>query len=81
MKKIILSLLLITSLTSCVDSVLNKNQYTIIDTVSINKNNVGVIQSYNVIVKFENGFYVSHLYRGELTDINLKCKIDTSRLK
>lgn len=81
MKKIILLLLLIITLTSCTESVLDKKQYVIIDTVSVNKNNFGVILSYDVIVKFENGFYLSQLYRGELTDINLKGKIDTSKLK
>jgi hypothetical protein len=81
MKKIILLTLLAITGVSCIKPVLNKDQYVIIDTVGVNTNNFGAILSYDVIVKFEDNFYTGHLYDGELTQINLANKIDTSKLR
>ena len=82
MKKIILILILLsTTMISCVQPVLNKNQYTIIDTLEVNKSNFELIISYDVIVKFEDNFYIGCLYHSELTEINLINKIDTLKLK
>ena len=81
MKKIILLVLIAITTISCVKPVLNKNQYIIIDTLEANTNNFGAITSYDVIIKFEDNFYVGHLYSDELTQINLANKIDTSKLR
>ena len=81
MRKIILLTLLVITTISCTKPVLNKNQYTIIDTLEANTNNFGAITSYDVIIKFEDNFYVGHLYHDELTQINLANKIDTSKLR
>jgi hypothetical protein len=81
MKILILVTLLAITTVSCVQPVLNKDQYIIIDTVEANTNNFGAITSYDVIVKFESNFYIGHLYDGELMEINLVNKIDTSKLR
>ena len=78
MKKIILITLLAITGVSCIKPVLNKDQYTIVDTVKVNTNNFGAIISYDVIIKFEDNFYIGHLYHNEITQIN---KIDTLKLK
>lgn len=81
MKKIILLTLLAITGVSCIKPVLSKDQYTIIDTLEANTNNFGAITSYDVIVKFEGNFYIGYLYDGELSQINLANKLDTSKLR
>ena len=81
MKKILLLVLRAITIISCVKPVLKKTQDIIIDTLEANTNNFGAITSYDVIIKFEDNFYVGYLYNDELTQINLANKIDTSKLR
>ena len=68
-------------LMSCTEPVLNKNEYKIIDTLSIGKNGFNAILDYSVIIKYDSSFYYGRITpKGELTYINPR-KIKVNKLK
>ena len=61
--KYILGLLLVLTLTSCVDNraVLGKNEYKVIDTTYVSKNGFGKILGYDVIIEIDSSYYAGSL--------------------
>jgi hypothetical protein len=65
MKKIILTLIVISLLASCSNgSILKRNEYTITDTMSISRNGFGKVLVYDVIIL---NHYDSMYHAGEIT--------------
>ena len=75
MKKLLAILLLSTMLSSCVKPMMDKSQYTIIDTTDISINGFGVILGYDVLIKIDSTTFSGYISSdGELIEINRKLK-------
>ena len=74
MKKIILITILIgLTFSSCIQPVLEKNEYLIVDTLHVSYNGFGQILGYHVIVKYQDRFHYGWINpEGELTQVNIK---------
>ena len=78
---IVMTISMILFLTSCTTPVLNKNEYKIVDTLSIGRNGFNTILSYDVVVKYDSSFYYGTINtKGELTYLNPR-KVKTYKLK
>ena len=76
--KLILAILALILIYSCVRPVLNKNEYTVIDTLKVNYSNFGRVVGADVIIKCENTYHFGVLNEnGLLLEMNVKnLKID-----
>ena len=75
MKKLLLIITTITLLSSCVEPVLRGDEYQVIDTLEVNKNGMGLILGYDVIVKFnhDSTLHYGYIHKdGELTRVEIK---------
>lgn len=79
--KKIITLIIITitmSFVSCVQPVLNKNEFKIMDTLYTSRNAFNTILSYDVIIKYDSSFYFGTINKkGELSTMDFhKIKVD-----
>lgn len=82
--KKIIALIIVTmmlSLISCVQPILKKSEFKIIDTISVGRNGFNKILSYEVIVRYDSAFYYGTINpKGELMYMNVR-KIKINKLK
>jgi len=73
MKHILLFFILFIVLTSCVQTVLDKKSYTIVDTVGVHKNGFNYVLGYDVVIKYNSEYYFGTIDNdANLTNLNFK---------
>lgn len=72
MRKIISAILLVT-LFSCKETILEKNEFVVVDTLKENKNKIEKLTTYDVIVKYDSSYHVGKIDKnGELIELNVR---------